>query len=107
MHLMIFSTISTGLYKSAKLWMRLPTQIIGILTPNVILILLGINKPPEYIPVVDFIQQHRIAALVVGCMLAFITLLAAIISHEREPHDDANDKATTVTTTSDTGKKPS
>ena len=89
----LLSSASSTLYKFAQFWMQLPMKIIGILAPNIILILAGFSNLPTSIPVVGFIQEHKIASLVIGCALALITLLAAIIVRTPHPSDSGKEAA--------------
>src|SRR5450755_2326251 len=76
----------SAISKLAKWWLSLPGKIVGAIYTTIIGIFLGFNAAPQSIPLVSFMQQYRVATLVIAIVLVVITILAAINSYQLYPH---------------------
>ena len=77
-------------YNLAKRWLQLLTKFVGLVGPSIIFILLGINQLPQSIPLATIVQQHKVASLVLGSILALMTLIAFLVTREPAPDNSNN-----------------
>jgi len=75
-------------HQAAKGWLQALAWLINLIVPTIIAILLGFSPLPTTIPLIGFVQQHPLPALLVGGVVTLITFFALFITYRPKPTDD-------------------
>ena len=83
----IVRDLRIGVYRLAKLWIKLLTVLAGTIFAGVLSLVTGFGSwAPS--PVLDLVQRYPSASVVIASLFTLISLLAWFISREPAPKDD-------------------
>ena len=74
----------TLLYQLSTKWLKLGALLINLIVPSIIGILFGFNPLPQTVPLLNILQQHPFASLILSGILLLMTLFALILSRRLE-----------------------